>query len=396
MFKKLFFLTAVIAIFLATNTAGIQRKQPVEFLDVTENHAWAQDAINFLLQEGVLNGVGDDLFAPDDQVTKEQFAKMLQLALHVDAKSVSAEEENSMAVQSYTDVPQDRWSFPYVEEMKNYFPLEEDLPINQFAPERPFLRQEVAATIISGMGLSAENNLFNPKVLDTLFTDSAEVRPSLKTQVGIAVERGILRGNDSLIRPDSPVTRAEAAVFIHRMVLIRQGKGELSFVTSTPIVAESQVTLERAKEWAMEKGAHQRFIDAADIYWKYGEITGIRPEVLYAQAAKETGYGKYGGRVLPEQNNWAGIKTATANGDETYDHETFATPDDGVRAHFNHMSAYLGLEPVGEPHGRYYTASRTAWAGTVTTVEELGNKWAPEHTYGYSLVARYIQPMIGE
>jgi len=59
------------------------------------------------------------------------------------------------------------------------------------------------------------------------------------------------------------------------------------------------------------------------------------------------------------------------------------------------MSAYIGLAPIGEPHGRYHIAKTTAWAGTVTTVEELGNKWAPEHTYGYSLVTKYMIPMMG-
>ncbi|MGN1059411.1 MAG: S-layer homology domain-containing protein, partial [Clostridia bacterium] len=366
MFKKIVFLAAVIAVFLATNTAGVLPEQLVDFSDVTANHEWAKEAIDALTAEGILTGMGDGVFAPDEQVTKEQFAKMLALALSV--------ETDPGAAQSYTDVAGDRWSFPYIEAVRSYFPLEENRPINEFAPERPFLRQEVAATIVNGMGLSAESNVFNKAVLDTLFTDSGEVSSAIKTQVIVAVERGILRGADGLLRPNAPVTRAEAAVFIHRMLLIREGKGEISFVTSTPIVGESQVTLERAKEWAAERGAHQRFIDIADIYWKYGEITGIRPEVLYAQAAKETGYGKYTGRVQPEQNNCAGIKTATATGDATEDHETFATPDDGVRAHFNHMAAYLGKEPVGEPHGRYYTACRTAWAGTVTTVEELGNK----------------------
>ncbi|MBR6728808.1 MAG: S-layer homology domain-containing protein [Clostridia bacterium] len=389
MLKKLIFLSTVIALFLST-TAGIQAepKEALDFTDVTDNHSWATEAIDALSSEGILDGIDETHFAPDETVTKEQFAKMLTLALSA--------EPDAEAAQTYTDVPMDRWSFPYIEAVKDFFPLDVLVPVNQFAPETPFSRQEVAATIINGMGLSADANVFNKDLLGASFTDSNMVRPSITTQVTVAVERGILRGADGLIRPEAPVTRAEAAVFIHRMMLIRQGKGELYFMTSTPIVAESQVSLERAKEWATERGAHQRFIDIADIYWKYGEITGIRPEVLYAQAAKETGYGKYGGRVLPEQNNWAGIKTATANGDATYDHESFETPEDGVRAHFNHMSAYLGLEPVGEPHGRYHTASRTAWAGTVKTVEELGNKWAPEHTYGYSLVTKYIMPMMGE
>jgi len=388
MFKKIVYLSFVLTIFLAMNTAGMITGQAISFKDVTKNHDWAKEAITHLASEDIIAGIGEGKFAPDEQVTKEQFAKMLALSLSIEP------EENP--TQTYVDVPAESWSLPYIEATKAYFPKEPFLPVNQFVPEKAFTRQEVAATIVNGMGLSASNNLFDKDILETGFIDCDHVQSDIKTQVAIAVERGILRGNEKLLRPNDPVTRAEAAVFIYRMIQIRQGKGELEFTTSTPMVGESQVTLERAKEWATQMGAHQRFIDIADIYWKYGEITGIRPEILYAQAAKETGYGKYGGRVLPEQNNWAGIKTATANGDATYDHETFATPDDGVRAHFNHMSAYLGLEPVGEPHGRYYTASRTAWAGTVTTAEELGNKWAPEHTYGVSLVAKYLVPMMGE
>ena len=117
-----------------------------------------------------------------------------------------------------------------------------------------------------------------------------------------------------------------------------------------------------------------RFLDAADIYWKYGELTGIRPEVLYAQAAKETAFGNYGGAVLPEMNKFAGIKKYGATGDATEDHESFATPDDGVRAHFNHMSAYVGLEPIGEVHGRYNSVKSLSWAGTVKYVEALGGR----------------------
>ncbi|MBE7022563.1 MAG: hypothetical protein E7414_05045 [Ruminococcaceae bacterium] len=387
MLKKLIFLSLVVTLFLATTGFQAKPGEPVVFSDITENHSWAKEAIDALSAEGIIAGMDEKNFIPDETVTREQFAKMLTLAL-----AIEPEEE---IAQTYTDVPAERWSFSYVEAVKAYFPLDVARPVNEFAPETPFLRQEVAAALVNGMGLSAPSNVFNEALLDSIFADSAAVHEGIKTQVTVAVERGILRGADGYIRPNDSVTRAEAAVFIHRMMLIREGKGEIAFVTSTPIVGKSEVTLERAKEWATERGAHQRFIDAADLYWKYGEITGIRPEVLYAQAAKETGYGKYGGRVLPEQNNWAGIKTATATGDKTEDHETFETPDDGVRAHFNHMSAYLGLAPVGEPHGRYHTASRTAWAGTVTTVEELGNKWAPEHTYGYSLVTKYIFPMMG-
>ncbi len=75
-----------------------------------------------------------------------------------------------------------------------------------------------------------------------------------------------------------------------------------------------------------KKGAHKRFIDIAPIYWEYGELTGINPEILYAQAAKETNFGRYTGQVKPEMNNWAGIKILEAAGDKPEDHESFITP----------------------------------------------------------------------
>lgn len=165
-------------------------------------------------------------------------------------------------------------------------------------------------------------------------------------------------------------------------------------ISGTPILGAPQATVEQMQAWAKARGAHQRFIDIAPVYMKYGQLTGIRPEVLYAQAAKETAFGRYGGAVLPEMNNWAGIKTATANGDRTYDHYTFATPDDGVRGHFNHIGAYVGKEPIGEPHPRYYVVKKIAWAGTIKTVEELGEKWAPSSSYGESIVNHYLNSLL--
>ncbi len=155
---------------------------------------------------------------------------------------------------------------------------------------------------------------------------------------------------------------------------------------STPIVSASSVSLAKAQKWALNKGAHRRYIEIAPLYWEYGSKTGIRPEALYAQAALETGFGYYRGLVPPEYNNWAGIKVGSSNGNNPEDHQQFASPEDGVRAHFNHVSAYVGLEPIGEPHDRYYLIIRLNWAGTVETVEGFSGKWAPSPVYHERIV----------
>ncbi len=154
----------------------------------------------------------------------------------------------------------------------------------------------------------------------------------------------------------------------------------------TQILGQAEVSLDEAVSWAQSNNAHQRYVDAAPYYWEFGEKTGIRPEVLYAQAAYETGFGRFGGIVPAEYNNWAGIKKGGVNGDEPEDHEEFASPEDGVRAHFNHMGAYVGISPVGETHDRYDSATRMSWAGKVETVEDLSGKWAPSDSYHERIV----------
>ncbi len=164
--------------------------------------------------------------------------------------------------------------------------------------------------------------------------------------------------------------------------------------TGTQILGSPGATVAQAQRWAQARGAHSRFINIAPTYWQYGAATGIRPEVLYAQSAKETAFGNYGGAVTPDQNNWAGIKTVNATGDEREDHESFPTPTEGVRAHFNHMCAYTGLAPSGQPHGRYYLVLTIPWAGTIRYVEELGGRWAPDPGYGNSIVSHYLNGLL--
>jgi len=156
--------------------------------------------------------------------------------------------------------------------------------------------------------------------------------------------------------------------------------------SKTLIVSGPTITLSQAQAWAKSKNAHQRFVDIAPLYWEYGKKTGIRPEVLYAQAAYETGYGRYIGIVPASFNNWAGIKIGGSNGDSPEDYEQFATPEEGVRGHFNHISAYVGLQPVGKPHDRYHSVKSMPWAGTVEYFEELSGKWAHSSIYHETIV----------
>ncbi len=399
MIKKLIYLCLVVVLFVTMNMSAISVTSAgaTKFSDVTSAYSWATDAINELVEKGAISGVDNKHFEPDSPVTKEQFAKMLVGALDIelpeDAEPVEGEEAAEEKV-TYKDVSETRWSYPYICVSSDFF-YDDSYASGAFNPEENYTREKCAYAIAYALGYGGKSaNLLDANVLENNFKDADDVTQALKSAVAMTAERGIVKGDDGKIRPKGEVTRAEAAVLLHRAMEYKARNSQNLFITRTPITGKSTVTLEQAKRWAQSKGAHERFVNIADYYWKYGEITGIRPEVLYGQAAKETGFGKYGGQVVPEQNNWAGIKIKNPIGDRPEDHETFETPEDGVRAHFNHISVYIGgIDPVGEPHDRYYVIQTVAWRGTVQYVEQLGGKWAPDVTYGYNIVVKMLRGM---
>lgn len=156
-----------------------------------------------------------------------------------------------------------------------------------------------------------------------------------------------------------------------------------------PILAAPTVTLEQAQAWAATKDAHPRFAaEMLPALWPYALRAGIDPAVMACQCAHESGFGAFGGVVPPEFHNPAGIKVREGGPDSDPNaHERQPTWPEGMRMYRNHLGAYVGIEPEGEPHGRYHVVMSTSWAGTIRTVEELGARWAPSSTYGDRVAA---------
>lgn len=342
----------------------------------SSDYSWAETEIEYCRKNMIMNGDEHGNLNLDGTLTRAEMAKMF-----VEGFDLEYDADAGFSDTSETD-----WFYDYAGAIKAYMTS----PGANFNGNEAVSREEFASTLIKTAGYS-EGYLCNSYILDRNFADYDMVSPKYKKLLSVAVERAYFRGSDGYLRPNDSLTRAEVCVLLYRA--IEKKNGSLSFTrldlgvpeTDTPLMGEAQITQETAMAWAKSQGASELFLDAAQYYWKYGELTGIRPEILYVQAAKETGFGNYGGRVLPEMNNFAGIKKYGATGDETEDHETFATREDGVRGHFNHMCAYVGAEPVGEVHGRYSSVKSLAWAGTIKYVEDLGGRWCPDLYYGYAI-----------
>lgn len=76
--------------------------------------------------------------------------------------------------------------------------------------------------------------------------------------------------------------------------------------------------------------------EIVDLYWEEAEREGIRPDLALSQALLETGYFNFGGSVEPWQHNFCGLGTI-GNGVQG---AAFKTPQEGVRAHIQHLMAY--------------------------------------------------------
>ncbi len=346
--------------------------------------SWARDGVDYCVSHGIMSGDEYGNLNLGSNITRAQMAKMLVEAFNLP----------DAAQTSFADAGEQDWSYPYVCAIEEYMPSKS----GAFNGGENVTREEFAATLVRASGLNS-GSVRNPGILSRHFSDAGDVSEVYRTLLTIAVERAYIKGSDGLIRPRDLMTRAEVAVLVYRAAANNTGEITLTWEdlgidkSYTPITGDAQITVEQAQKWAADRGAAQRFIDIAPVYWEYGRQFGIRPEIMYAQAGKETGYGNYGGAVKPEMNNWAGIKIKSPIGDRTEDHETFATPEDGVRAHYNHMCAYIGIAPIGEPHDRYYVVKSIDWAGSIKNVEALGGRWCPDLYYGYSIIYDCLAPM---
>lgn len=128
-------------------------------------------------------------------------------------------------------------------------------------------------------------------------------------------------------------------------------------------------------------------------YYEEGSREGIRPDVAFAQALKETGFFRYGGDVIPEQNNYCGLGT-TGGGVKG---EFFSTPRLGVRAHIQHLLAYSSTRrpttPVVDP--RYGIVRQAYGSRTLGTWQDLNGRWAvPGNYYGQEILSMFRDILI--
>lgn len=156
--------------------------------------------------------------------------------------------------------------------------------------------------------------------------------------------------------------------------------------TKNNIIGEVSATVEQAQSWARSKGASEEFIGLAPIFWQIATDAVINPVGVYAQSAKETAFGNFGGVLDRTYCNPCGMKTTQGGGN--YDpsaHQKFSNWREGITAQVDHLALYagvLGYPKANTPDPRHFDFIK----GTARYWEDLGGKWAPSATYGEDIV----------
>ena len=178
---------------------------------------WARDAIQAMTQAGYLSGYADNTFKPSAQITREQaaaiYGKVLQHNLNEQELADIVTKESST---SYSDVEADRWSSSAIK-LVSAAGVMEGTSKTAFTPSKTMDREQFVASAAS---LAKKLNLSTPvKAEKVTFKDEASISSAYLADIQYMAQRGIVAsGATENFNPKQPVTRAQAATILNRML----------------------------------------------------------------------------------------------------------------------------------------------------------------------------------
>ena len=213
---------------------------------------WARDAIQAMTQAGYLSGYADNTFKPSAQITREQaaaiYGKVLQHNLNEQELADIVTKESST---SYSDVEADRWSSSAIK-LVSAAGVMEGTSKTAFTPSKTMDREQFVASAAS---LAKKLNLSTPvKTEKVTFKDEASISSAYLADIQYMAQRGIVAsGATENFNPKQPVTRAQAATILNRML---NGAGLATQKhTTTEAKAETAVKEDVKKADTAEKDA---------------------------------------------------------------------------------------------------------------------------------------------
>ena len=167
-----------------------------------EGASWAKESIEYLYSKNIISGKGDNIFAPNDNVTRAEFCKIIALAFGI----ADADAESDFA-----DVTPDKWYYQYISSCRQEG-LINGKTETEFFPESTVTREEMATIIWRAL----EKKGYAYEEQEDAFYDDDSISDFAKEAVYGMKNLEIINGmGDNLYMPKESVTRAQTAKVIY-------------------------------------------------------------------------------------------------------------------------------------------------------------------------------------
>ena len=183
---------------------------PATFTDIS-NH-WSRTDVEDLASRLVVEGTGDNTFAPDRSITRAEFTAVLLrgLGLHSPENTVTT---------TFTDVNADSWYENEVQTAISYG-LISGYTDNSFRPNDEISRAEAMTIVARAMKLVdlAKADASETANLLGAYTDGSKVQEWAAEPVASAIKQGLVQGADGKLMADADISRAQTAAIVKRLL----------------------------------------------------------------------------------------------------------------------------------------------------------------------------------
>ena len=352
------------------------------FTDVNEDTSHAQD-IWWLAAKGISTGYPDGTFKGQDTVVRQDMAAFLYRLAGSPAYTPSqADKKQFVDVTEKTPHAREIWWMASIGLTQGYGD-------GTFRPQNAVTRADMAAFMRRFYKAFSQHDQFRN------WTPSSKAKQRF-LDVNSATNKcediwwlgatGISLGfADARFDPIGSVVRQDMAAFLHRLnsranrptgAQLYSIMGESSASAKQMVAYFTSVDARYPESVYESKGAPT--IDAfAQIVVEEAQAEGVKAEIVFCQAMKETGWLRFGGSVKPDQCNFAGLGATGGS----VSGAVFPDVRTGIRAQVQHLKAYASTDPLVNKcvDPRFSYVKR----GSATTLASLNGKWAvPGNHYG--------------
>ncbi len=177
----------------------------LDFTDSMEIPSWAEEAIEELMDQGVIHGNDDGSFAPNRQLNRAEVSKIITLA--------SGVELDTTGGPHFPDVDEYAWYYDYIETMYNQGWIN-GYPDGYFRPGVGINRAEIAKMTINAFEIDQE-------LSGAPHFDDVGESDWFYGYVETAYNNGLMRGyGDGSFGPANAVTRAETVKIVYDSQLV--------------------------------------------------------------------------------------------------------------------------------------------------------------------------------